>query len=341
MNAVATDVFGGLFAQIFGFAYVLVIFIAPITLGILFCQSFVSWRRAGFIQDKLKTAVLFEITPPKQFLKSPLAMELFLTSLYQTSGETTWIDRFIKGKTRPWFSLEIVSFEGNIKFYVWTWDFWKPIVSSYLYAQYPDAILTEVPDYSQGFHFDPKGNMDIFGIQFLLAKPDIYPIKSYIEYNLGEDPKEEFKVDPTTPFFEFLSTISKDEQIWMQVLVRSHRKEKKKPGTWFEKVDWQYAAKEEIKKLKQADIQSAGEIKITGASLSKSEKEVIDAIEKNVSKLAFDTIIRAIYISPKNKFNTMNNAGLSGAFRQYNTSKSMDIIRQILIILGKTSATSD
>jgi len=320
MNVTVANIYGDLISQIFGFAYILIIFTAPIIFGVIFFQAFVLWRKNAFIQEKLKSAVLLEITPPKQFLKSPLAMELFLTSLYQTSGEGTWIDRWIKGKVRPWFSLEIASFGGQIKFFVWTWDFWKPIVTSYLYAQYPDVIITETKDYSADVHFDPEGDIDVFGIQFLLGKADIYPIKSYVDYNLGEDPKEEFKVDPTTPLFEFLSTINRDEQIWLQIILRSHKKERTKPGTWFEKVDWQYAAKEEIKNLKKADVQEAGEIKITGASLSKSEKDVIDAIEKNVSRMAFDTIIRGVYIAPKEKFNKMNNSGLSGVFKQYNTN---------------------
>jgi hypothetical protein len=320
MDPVVSNVFGTLIAQIFGFSYVLAIFIAPVILGAIFVQSFVQWKRTAFVQEKVASGVVLEITPPKQYLKSPLAMELFLTSLFQTSGEGTWIDRYIKGKTRPWFSLEVASLGGNIKFYVWTWDYWKPIVSSYLYAQYPDTIITEVPDYTKSHHFDPEGPMDLFGIQFLLSKPDIYPIKSYVDYKLNEDPKEEFKVDPTTPFFEFLSTLNKDEQIWLQILVRAHRKERPKAGKWFEKVDWQEAAKEEIKKLKSADVQEAGEIKISGASLSKSEKDVIEAISKNVSKLAFDTIIRGIYMAPKDTFNKINNSGLSGSLKQYNTS---------------------
>lgn len=319
MEPIVGNVFGTLIAQIFGLTYVLAIFIAPITLGIMFFQSFVLWRRNAFIATKLKDAVLLEITPPRQFLKSPLAMELFLTSVYQTSGETTWLDRNFKGKTRAWFSLELVSFEGNIKFYIWSWDFWKPIVISHLYAQYPDAIVTEVEDYAQKVHFDPKGSIDIFANEFVLTKPDIYPIKSYNDYNLGDDPKEEFKVDPTTPFFEYLAMLGKDEQIWTQILVRAHKKNRRKPGTWFGKVDWQYAAKEEIKKLKQSDIQNAGEIKISGATLSKSERDVIDAIERNISKLAYDTVIRTIYISPREKFNPINIVGLMGSFRQYNT----------------------
>lgn len=308
-----------LIAQILGYGYVIMIFILPIFFGIFLFKTFARYTRNKFIHEKVSNALLLELTPPKHIFKSPLAMELFLTSLYQTSGETTWIDRILKGKTRPWFSLEVCSFGGQIKFYLWTFDFWKPIVTSFLYAQYPEIVVEEVKDYSKKTHFDPKVN-EMFGTQFLNTKADFYPIKTYNDYNLGDDPKEELKVDPTTPFFEYLSTIGSDEQIWLQIILRSHKKEKPKPGgKMFEKVDWQYFAKNEIQKLKKEDVQGVGEIKITGASLSKGEKEVIDAIERNISKLAFDTVIRAIYLAPKEKFNPLNIVGLIGAFRQYNT----------------------
>lgn len=319
MEQNAVQIYGDLVNQVLGFGYVLVIIVAPIMLGIFFFKSFSTYKRNKFITEKVNNAILLELTPPREILKSPLAMELFLTSLYQTSGETTFIDTMFKGKTRPWFSLEITSFGGEIKFYLWTFDFWKPIVTSFIYAQYPEINIKEVPDYSKKVHFDPKVN-EIFGTQFLLSKPDIYPIKSYNDYNLGDDPKEEFKVDPTTPFFEYLSTVGPGEEIWLQIILRSHKKERQDPGTWFGKVDWQYAAKEEIKKLKGKDIQEAGEIKISGVSLSKGEKDVIDAIERNVAKLAFDTVIRGVYIAPKDRFNPINIVGLLGSFRQYNTS---------------------
>jgi len=83
------------------------------------------YKRNAFIGTKLSDAVTLEITLPKEIMKSPLAMELFLTSVFQTSGETTFIDTMFMGKTRPWFSLEIASFGGEIKFFIWVWEFWS------------------------------------------------------------------------------------------------------------------------------------------------------------------------------------------------------------------------
>ena len=51
---------------------------------------------------------------PKEITKSPIATEVFLSSLYQTSGEGNWFDKYRKGGMRAWFSLELVSIEGRV-----------------------------------------------------------------------------------------------------------------------------------------------------------------------------------------------------------------------------------
>ena len=47
-------------------------------------------------------------------------MELVLNTLNQTGGDGNFIDKYMKGKVRPWFSLELVSIEGNFHFFIWT-----------------------------------------------------------------------------------------------------------------------------------------------------------------------------------------------------------------------------
>ena len=306
---------GGVLLDALGFAYILFILIAPFILGVFLFQSYVTMKKNQFIHSQ-KTE-MFEVKLPAEVTKSPLAMELFLTSLYQTKGEGTFIDRWIDGKVRPWFSLELVSIGGKIHFYIWTWKFWKNLVESALYAQYPDIEIKEVEDYSAkiGPNF---GEIDLWGTELKLSKADHYPIKTYAEYNLDKDPKEEIKVDPMTPVFEYLAGLREGEQAWIQILVRAHKKEKIKPGTWFEKVDWTYAAKQDVKHLKDAELPKGDAEK--AAPLSRTEKEIIDAIEKNIGKIPFDCGIRLIYLAKKDKFQDINKAGLSGSFRQYNSA---------------------
>jgi hypothetical protein len=297
--------------------YLVIIFVAPVFLGFLCFESFAIYKRNKFLKEKHDEARLLELKLPREMLKSPLAMELFLASIYQTSGETTFLDTLFKGKTRPIFSLEICSFEGEVRFFIWTWEFWRPIVSSHLYAQFPEIEVEEVKDYSAGVHYEP-GKNEVFATEYQLSKPGFYPIKTYVDFGLDKDPKEEFKIDPMVSFIEYISNIGKGEQIWFQFILRSHKAGKMDPNHFKGKEDWVGPAREEIKKLKSKDIQEAGEIKISGASLSKGEKDVIDSIERNISKLAFDCVIRSIYIADKDKFKPINIVGLIGVFRQYN-----------------------
>ncbi|HEY4512421.1 MAG TPA: hypothetical protein VJH63_02030 [Candidatus Paceibacterota bacterium] len=296
--------------------YVLLIFAAPIILGVLCFQGYLAWKRNKFIHDQKK--VVLEIRLPQEVMKSPLAMELFLTSLYQTKGEGTWIKRYVYGQLRPYFSLELTSIGGEIKFFIWTWQFWQHHIESQLYAQYPDIEIKEAPDYAQAIHLNLE-KYEMWGCNFKLQKPDCYPIKSYVDYQLDKDPKEELKIDPMTPVFEYLGGLKPGEQAWIQIIIRAHKKERPKPGSWFKKVDWSEEAKAEIEKIKTKDTQQVESIKLTGLSLTKGEKDMIEAIERNVAKIPFDCGIRAIYIAEKDKWNDINISGLNGSFRQYNS----------------------
>jgi len=247
--------------------------------------------------------ILLELRVPKEVTKNPAAMELFITALYQGGGEGNWYDKYIKGGIRPWFSLELVSIEGQVKFFIWTRAGFKRIIESQLYSQYPDIEIIETEDYAKNFDFD--GTVELWGCNFKKTKPSFYPIKTYIDYGLDKDPKEEFKVDPITPVIEYLGGLGKNEQAWIQILIRVHKKEYKKPGKWFEKVDWKHFAN-------KGDGEPADR-------LTKGEKGAVEAIERSITKLAFDTGIRAIYITKKEAFNKGNISGLTGSFRQYSS----------------------
>src|SRR4051812_10615790 len=90
-------------AFIFNFYYIWL----PFVLGFIFWELWMRYIR--YLTFTTAPTVLLEIRLPPEVTKSPLSMELFLTSLHYTSGESTFFDRYWMGKTRPWFSLEIVS----------------------------------------------------------------------------------------------------------------------------------------------------------------------------------------------------------------------------------------
>ncbi len=291
--------------------------VAPILLAfILYKLAWRVWLR--YVRGKffigLKYTVL-ELKLPKETTKSPLAMEIFLNSLHNTSDGSLYT-QYWKGETRPWYSLEIASVEGQVKFYIWGEDRRKKNVITALYSQFPEMEIREVEDYAKSVHFDPK-TMKIHCMQFAFTKDDPYPIKTYVDYGLDKDPKEEFKVDPLVPLLEWMGSIGPNQQAWVQIPIRAHKGDQKKPGHIFAKTDlWKDRAKELINKellLRDPETKIAGATPENkgGAilSISEGEKKAVEAIERAISKQSFDCAIRTAYISPKDSFDGPNGIG--------------------------------
>ncbi len=294
----------------------------PVLIFYLLFDVYVSYNRQKY-RNSLEW-VLLEIIPSPDNVKSPAAMELFLLSLYQTSGESTWIDRWVKGKVRTWFSLELVSLGGKVRFYLWCESKMKKFIESQLYAQYPGAEVREAEDYAAKFN---TTQYEIKSIEMTLDKPDPYPIKTYMDYALDKEQEEEFKIDPITPVLEFFNTIPEDNYACIQILVRAHKAEDLDPSKTFpsfsKKIDnWKETAKKEIEEIKKKsfiEVEEAG-VKKKQNVQTESQKRVISALDRSTTKFAFDTGIRLLYIGKKESF--ADNFGiLTGTFRQYNTGE--------------------
>lgn len=294
----------------------------PLLLGIVFYEIWMRYVRMLFVNKM--DPVLLEILVPKDISKSPAAMEVFINSLYQPfSGTYTTV--FFNGSTRIWFSLEIVSLGGAVKFFIWTPKGFKNYIESQLYSQYPNIEIYERKDYTDDVFFDPNQN-DLNGGQLTLTKPDPYPIKTYVDYGLDKDPKEEYKIDPITPLIEFLGSLKPQEQAWVQILIRAHKTEKALEGRIFKKKeDWKKEAKNEIKKILKESV-FAPEVGPDGkearhdySRLSPAEKDTIMAIERSISKRAFDTLIRVIYTAPKDVYSLGGAPSLIGMFGHFSS----------------------
>lgn len=288
----------------------------PVILIFGFYHIWITYKRQEFHFNQ--GFILLEIKIPKDIMKSPFAMETVLGHFYQTGGEGTFIDRSIVGKTRPWFALEMVSLGGQVHFYVWSRKNFKNLIEAQIYAQYPTVEIHEVEDYALPFTSNPDVN-SIWGCEFDLTKVDAYPIKTYLDYGLDRDPDEEFKIDPLASLVEFLGSIGAGEQIWIQIIVRAHKKEIHKPGTWFGTVDWTDAAKKEIENLRKQSFTGPDGQEVKTSVLTEGTKDAIAAIERSIGKPAFDCGIRGIYIADKDRFNPINITGLTGAFKAFSS----------------------
>ncbi|MDR3558133.1 MAG: hypothetical protein P4L61_01235 [Candidatus Pacebacteria bacterium] len=294
-----------------------------IALFVAFIDLWVEYNRASAIFKQ--EHVIVEIKLPKEMMKSPASMELFLTALHQTAGEGGWFGKYWHGKTRAWFSLELISVEGQIHFFIWMRKSLKNFISTSLYAQFPGIEVHDAADYAMSVHYDPK-IMKIWAADLQYSKEDAYPLMSYVDYGLDKDPKEEFKIDPIAPVIEFLGSIGANQQAWIQILVRAYKKsDHVEPGSLFKKYDKRHKEAEAlVNKLHRRDPKTH----VAGASdedsgfskmprITKGEEEIISAIERNVTKLGFDVGIRLMYIAKKENFNSSNPGGMQSMWKQY------------------------
>lgn len=210
-----------------------------------------SWRfwkmyvNQKFLDKFNNDSILLEIKLPRDIMKSPLAAEVALTSLLQSGGVGNWYAKEFQGNLPAYSSLEIASLEGIIHFYIRINKKFRGTVESSFYAQYPGIEIVEADDYTKliRYHHLSK-DTSVWGATFPLnekwaptnpetgeaykdekgkdykIKADFLPIKTYVDYGLDKDPKEEFKTDPITPLIEFMGSVGKGEYFWYQIMVQ-------------------------------------------------------------------------------------------------------------------------
>lgn len=312
--------FGNVIGNVFDIILVLIPFLLPIGLFYLLSTMLLNSSRQKFILEQ--EAVLLEVIPPIEISKSPAAMELFLTTVFKKGDAENPYDKYVKGKIRPWFSLELVSLEGVVHFFIWTFKDHKKTIESQLYAQFPGIEVKEVEDYMSGI--DYHDGIELFGVELGLTKPDPYPIKTYMDYGIDKETKEDLKVDPITPILETLGSLGKGHMMCFQIIFRSHAKEDKDPTKFLSRkpIDaWIESARSEIKDIRDKAVIEFddGEKKTKRPAMTKGESLKIEALERSVAKLSFDVGIRTMYIAEKNTFEGGNIGAMIGSFNQFNS----------------------
>ena len=319
MSTEFTDLFGNVFSLVSFLTQSAFVWV-PAILAIVFIKTWLKYKRTKWISNI--NWVMLEIKMTRDVSRPPLAMEIVLNSIYQAQSGTK-LDRLLKGRVKNWFSLEMVSLGGDVRFFIRTNVQYKDVVEAQIYSQYPSAEVHEVPDYTRYVDYHGKGSeWDIWGLELKLAKKDAYPIKTYIDYGLDKtSEKEEFKVDPITSVIEYLGSMTKDEQAWVQILAKPTIKRLQTPGKWFKKRDWNEEGKYLTEKIIKDARKRSGDNPNAPVRLTKGEEDAIEAIERNISKLGFDCGVRGIYLFRKDAFRLSNIFGLAGVFRAFDSNE--------------------
>ena len=322
----------GFYLKVWRFALVTWPVWLPLFLVSLLFHTWFSYKRREWL--KKQGSILLEIRIPKNTDKSPAAMEMVIEGIWEdVIGSLT--GAYLGGELRDVFSLEIASIGGEVKFFIWSFPKWKNIIESRIYTHYPGAEVIEVEDYAIKVIFDPE-KMNLWGITTRLVKPDAYPIKTYIDFELDKGNKEQEEiVDPLAPVLEYLGTLKPGEQAWIQILIQGHRKEGFQDIRLFSKPDWREGIKKEIKKIIEEEPFIKPEVGQPASlfNLTKIQADTIASIQRNSAKLAFDSMLRVVYVAPKEIYVRTRGVGIIGSMRQFG-SKTLNGIRPHKFIPG-------
>jgi hypothetical protein len=297
--------------------YEFTFFFAPLWMPIVLIHfAFIRFVQSRRLQGYLKqNYVLLELRLPRDTRKTPLAMETFFANMNFGPGETTEYKKYWLGNTRPFWSFEIASIGGRVRFFVWTRAVLRRGLESYLYSQYPDMEVIEAEDYSRLFDPADFEKNSVFGEEFVKTAADPFPIKTYVDYGLDKvGTKAEEQIDPLAQMIELLGSLGPKEQLWIQYIVRLSKGEKyhgqvNKDGKPI--LSWKDKGLEEIDKIRTATVKKGKYTDpITGKVIetdgfpnpTKGQLETINAIERNVNKPAFDVGIRVLYTAPKEAY---------------------------------------
>jgi len=311
-------------------------YLMPIPLAYIAINLWHHYRQERFIMG-IKW-VLLEIQVPRDVIKSPAAMELiFSNAFYHKSMKGFW-EQFIIGAPWLWFSLEIVSIDGRVHFYVRTPTHIRDLVETQIYAQYPQAKVVEAPDYVFGVpQYEKNGNWNMWGCEFSKLKEDFLPIKTYKGF--GDDMKtgvkEEFKIDPITLTIEFLGSLAKGQQVWIQIVIRQNVKKYHSHATG-KHIDFYEAGVEFIEKILKPYARSQKNDAKPGTfayqiGMPEHLKPIITGITTGLSQIHFDTGIRLVALSDKrlvseDKFNELRRS-VRLIFRQFAQPYSNELNR--------------
>lgn len=294
--------------------------------------------------------VLLAVDIPQLNVQTPLAVEQMFSHIagaYESPGIR---EKFFDGYRQRWFSFEIISIEGYIQFLVRTEIEFRDLIEAAVYAQYPQAEITEVEDYIGTIpDVFPNNEYELWAADFVTAEDDALPIRTYreFEHNISKDTVLK---DPMGTFLESFSRIGLGEQMWFQILVEPVG------SGWKEKA---------IKKIKEmigekvaskrgiTDAIADAPVKLiagigtqvfgpgTGEAPVKPKEDrpnqlqyftpgqskLVEAMEAKIGKLGFKTKMRAVYVARKEVFRPSRGVNaLIGAVNQFNIPTANSIV---------------
>lgn len=294
--------------------------------GLLIGGAAYFWYRANQIRHPSSSGgelseanhTLVSVSVPKNNDRTPQAAEQMFAALHGIFRRGT--------KDQPKISLELVSRQKTITFYLYFPTELKEFVISQIYAQYPNVEVREIPSPDDYTNLDP--NKKLAATELTLNRPSVYPIKTF----------QNFEVDPLAAITGVLSSLTDYEEAWIQMIISPVDD------------DWQERGIEEIKTIKDPPPKHKGIGELIRAETAKfafdlasnlvagppgskddkksddkkdeitgPAKQAITGIEEKISHMGYAVKIRLLFAGADEIFARAKLEQVLGAFKQFNS----------------------
>lgn len=357
-------------------------FLIDIALSLIYLCGFLllcawSWRfwmlyvNQKYLNKTNNEYIMLEIKLPREIFKSPYATEVAIASLLQSGGVGNKYAKFFLGNLPIYASLEIASIEGVIHFYVRVQGKFKSLVESNFYAQYPGIEIVEAADYTSliRYHHLSK-DVSMWGEVYSLQEKwtpineetgepykekgeaykmpaDFLPMKTYVDFGLDQNPKEEFKIDPITALLEMMGNIGKGEHMWYQIIISDEGvyNGKKFPEFYVNQVSHDHMSLKKMAEKFKKQIRIGGYIKKGDVAKDEFgyEREKPEVVDKDAEGKPITKMVKVTYQEPKTipKAETALTAEEKGQIEATNKklSKPLALVAMRMIYLADTTKT--
>ena len=289
--------------------------------------------------------MFLEMIVPGEIHKPLMSMEHVLSNLWSLysniHGWKNFRKKWIIGKRFESFCVEIVSDGPNPRFFIRIDRAHIDTTKTAFYSQYPEIELREVrEDYLREVSWNmPDRHWNLYGMDQKLCNDDCYPIKTYTQFfeMKPENLKDEKRIDPINSLLESFSNLKPEEKIWVQIrlmpatknetdfLARGkklinklvHRKEEANDSMAIKTLNAVgdlvsvSSSKEEKKKDEKKEL-IPPEMKLTPR-----EREIVELVERKMSKNIFLTNIRGLYLCNGKNFDPGRKALIESYFSSF------------------------
>ncbi|MEO5927519.1 MAG: hypothetical protein ABIO72_02335 [Patescibacteria group bacterium] len=295
-----------------------------------------------------KQWMVLAIDIPRLHEQTPRAVENIFAHWAGAHGPSSWKEKWIDGRTQDTISIEIASIEGHVQFLVQTTRNFRDLIEASIYAQYPDAEIVEVEDYTKKVpHHYPDKEWDLFGTEMIPVKDSLYPLRTYPEFE--DKVSGEFK-DPMAVLLENMSRLGPGEQAWYQIVLTpiEQGEFRKKGETLIKKLTGQKVEHHATMSQKALDLpltamnlvlESTGltsppAVKKPDANplnsrmwtMTPGERKVVEAVENKISKIAYSCKMRCVLIAHKDKMKKSRFVHpFIGFVKQFNTNDMLSL----------------